>query len=201
MRELLEQYVLDEPMAQLERWWRTAEQHDLTLPEGMVLATVGADGRPSARVVLLKQLDAEGLVFYTNYGSRKGAELDARPSGTVVVWWPELERQVRVEGQVERVDAATSDAYFASRPRGSRISAWASPQSQEVSDRPSLDALADAAETRFADGEVPRPDFWGGYRLRPERVEFWQGRAKRLHDRLRYHREEDGTWSIHRLAP
>ena len=201
MHDLLEQYVLDEPMAQLRRWWQTAEQQGLTLAEGMVLATVGADGRPSARVVLLKQLDAAGLVFYTNYQSRKAVELDARPDASVVFWWPELERQVRVMGQVERVDAATSDAYFASRPRGSRISAWASPQSQAVADRPALDALADAAEARFATGDVARPPFWGGYRLRPETVEFWQGRARRLHDRLRYERQAGGQWTLVRLAP
>ena len=201
MHKLLEQYVLDEPMAQLERWWQTAEQQGLTLAEGMVLATVGADGRPAARVVLLKHLDAAGLVFYTNYQSRKASELDAHPDASVVFWWPELERQVRVEGRVERVDAATSDAYFASRPRGSRICAWASPQSQTVADRPALDALADAAEARFATGDVPRPPFWGGYRLRPETVEFWQGRARRLHDRLRYECKASGEWAIVRLAP
>mgnify|MGYP002636829301 CR=1 FL=1 len=201
MHDLLESTVLDEPMAQLQRWWKTAEQQGLTLAEGMVLATVGPDGRPSARVVLLKHLDQAGLVFYTNYSSRKAAELDAHPAASVVFWWPELERQVRVEGQVEKVDAATSDAYFASRPRGSRISAWASPQSQVVPDRPTLDGMAEAAETRFATGDVPRPPFWGGYRLRPEIVEFWQGRARRLHDRLRYRRSADGTWSLERLAP
>lgn len=201
MHDLLESTVLDEPMAQLQRWWKTAEQQGLTLPEGMVLATVGADGRPSARVVLLKHLDAAGPVFYTNYSSRKAGELDAHPAASVVFWWPELERQVRVEGQVEKVDAATSDAYFASRPRGSRISAWASPQSQVVPDRPTLDSMSEAAETRFATEDVPRPPFWGGYRLRPEIVEFWQGRARRLHDRLRYRRSGDGTWSLERLAP
>ncbi len=201
MRELLEQYVDDEPTDLLARWWKTAQQHDLTLAEGMILSTVSDDGCPSARAVLLKHLDVDGLVFYTNYDSRKARELTANANACATFWWPDLERQVRVEGTVERVDAATSDAYHARRPRGSQISAWASPQSEVVADRPSLDALSDIAEAQFADGDVPRPPFWGGYRLRPRRVEFWQGRARRLHDRLVYSRGPDGDWIIERLAP
>ncbi len=201
MRELLEQYLEDEPTDLLARWWRTAQQQGLTLAEGMVLSTVGADGRPSARLVLLKQLDARGPVFYTNYNSRKARELAGNDRACLTFWWPDMERQVRVEGRVERVDAANSDAYFASRPRGSCLSAWASPQSDVVADRPTLDAMSDEVEARFADGDVPRPPFWGGYRLRPERVEFWQGRARRLHDRLVYTRLPQGGWAIERLAP
>lgn len=201
MRELLEQYCLDDPLAFLERWWKTAEQQGLTLAEGMALSTVGADGRPSSRLVLLKGLDAEGLLFYSNYTSRKASELAHNPQAALLFWWPDLERQVRVEGRVEKTDAATSDAYFHSRPRGSRISAWASPQSQVVPDRATLERLSDELEARFEGQEVPRPAFWGGYRLRPDRMEFWQGRARRLHDRLRYLRNDDGSWRIERLAP
>ncbi len=201
MRELLEQYLEDEPTDLLARWLQTAEQQGLTLAEGMVLSTVGADGQPSARLVLLKQLDVAGPVFYTNYDSRKARELTVNANACLTFWWPDLERQVRVEGRVERVDGATSDAYFASRPRGSRLSAWASPQSQVVADRPTLDAMSTEVEQRFGQGDVPRPAFWGGYRLRPQRVEFWQGRARRLHDRLRYTRLDEGGWTIERLAP
>ncbi len=200
MSALLEQYAHPDPIAQLQRWLKTAEQAGLTLSEGMALSTVGADGQPASRVVLLKAVDQRGLVFYTNYDSRKAAELDAHPRAALLFWWPDLERQVRLEGSVERTDGATSDAYFLSRPRGSRISAWASPQSRIVTGRPELQALSDEYEARFDGREVTRPPYWGGYRLVPARVEFWQGRARRLHDRLRYERDGE-AWSIVRLAP
>ncbi len=201
MTAWLEQYALDDPIEQLRRWLKTAEQRGITLSEGMALATVDAAGRPSCRVVLLKALDEAGLVFYTNYESRKAAELDANNHACATFWWADLERQVRVEGVTERTDSATSDAYHAVRPRGSQISAWASPQSQPIADRPALEQLADRFAARFEGSDVPRPPYWGGYRLKPSRIEFWQGQARRLHDRLRYDRGPDGQWSITRLAP
>ena len=165
----------------------------------MTLATAAASGAPSARVVLLKGVD-HGFCFYTNRDSRKGRELDENPRAALVFWWPELERQVRVEGAVERVDDATADAYFASRPRGSKLGAWASPQSRPIPDRETLAALLKEIELENPEDEVPRPGFWGGFRVVPEAVEFWQGRASRLHDRHVYRRDADG-WRTERLAP
>jgi pyridoxamine 5'-phosphate oxidase len=171
-------------------------------PEAMCVASVGADGTPSARMVLLKHVDRRGFVFYTNYHSQKGEELTANP-GVALVWrWFPLERQVRVGGRAERVDDAESDAYFATRSRGAQIGAWASPQSQVLSSRADLEARVAEVTARFADGPIPRPPWWGGIRIVPESVEFWQGRESRLHDRLRYSRARasDG-WRIARLAP
>ena len=198
---LLEADVLADPLAQFGRWFEEAVAAAVPEPNAMTLATVSPAGDPSARVVLLKGVDDRGFSFYTNYGSRKGRELDATGRAALVFWWQGLERQVRVEGTVERVSAAESDAYFARRPRGSRLSAVASPQSAVVPDRAALDALAAEVAARYAGAEdVPRPDGWGGYRVVPHAVEFWQGRTSRLHDRLRYARTGDG-WRIDRLAP
>jgi pyridoxamine 5'-phosphate oxidase len=166
----------------------------------MTLATAGADGRPSARMVLLKGVDERGFVFYTNYGSRKAAELDGSGVAALVFWWPPLQRQVRVEGSVERVTREESEAYFRTRPVGSRLGAWASAQSQVIAGREVLERRLRELQEQFGDGEVPLPSFWGGYRVRPEVIEFWQNRSDRLHDRLRYRRVGEG-WTIERLSP
>ena len=188
-----------DPFDQFARWFDEAVAASLPEPNAMTLATVDATGRPAARIVLLKGVDARGFVFHTNYASRKGSEVDADPRVALLFFWAELERQVRIEGTAERVSAAESDAYFAARPRGSQISAWASPQSAPVPDRGWLEAQVAAVQARFA-SEVPRPANWGGIRVVPSRFEFWQGRESRLHDRLVWTREGD-RWTIGRLAP
>lgn len=188
-----------DPLRQFDIWLRDAVQAGLPLPNAMTLATVDAAGAPDARIVLLKGLEHGGFAFYTNYRSRKARELDARPSACLVFQWSELERQVRVEGAVQTVSAAESDAYFAARPLGARLSAWASDQSRVVENRQVLEAAVQEMTTRFGD-DPPRPPHWGGYRVLPQRIEFWQGRADRLHDRLLYTRSGAG-WRIQRLAP
>lgn len=199
-RAALDEHSVDaDPFRQFARWFDDAVTAGLPLPNAMTLASVAAGGRPSARIVLLKGFDARGFVLYTNYASRKARELDADAAAALLFFWAELERQVRIEGVAERVSAAESDAYFATRPRDSQLGAWASPQSDPVPDRGWLDARYADAAARFADG-VPRPPHWGGLRIVPERFEFWQGRASRLHDRLAWVRAGDG-WAISRLAP
>lgn len=188
-----------DPVAALAGWLKDAKAAGAPEPTAMCLATASLDGQPSARFVLLRGLDARGLTFYTNYTSRKGEELDDNPRLAAVFWWPLLERQVRVEGEAVRVSAEESDAYFADRPLDSRLASAASPQSQEVPDRSTLEAGVEAFKAEYPDGP-PRPDAWGGYRLVPDRIEFWQGRPARLHDRLLYTRAADG-WHVARLAP
>jgi len=190
-----------DPFGQFARWFAEALAASVPEPNAMALATTGESGRPAARIVLMKQLDARGLVFFTNYESRKGQELARDPRAALLFFWAELERQVRLEGVTERVSDAESDAYFASRPRLSRIGAWASPQSTTVADRALLEERFAAIAARYSDdAPVPRPPHWGGYRLLPDLFEFWQGRASRLHDRIVYRRAAD-AWTIERLAP
>jgi len=199
---LTESDVDPDPIRQFERWLQEAIAAELPEPTAMTLATVDAAGRPDARIVLLKGADERGFVFFTNYESRKGLELAVRPATALLFHWIELERQVRIEGTASKVTADESDAYFASRPRPARLGAWASPQSRVIADRGWLDHELALARDRFAAaGEaVPRPPYWGGYRVMPEVFEFWQGRESRLHDRLRYRRNA-ALWRIERLAP
>jgi len=200
-REALTEADVDaDPVVQFGRWFEQAEAAGLLEPHAMTLATATPDGRPSARMVLLRGFDERGFCFYTNYESRKGVELAANPRAALVFWWAELERQVRIEGRVERTSRAESEAYFHSRPPGSQLSAAASPQSRVITDRAVLERRVAELATDAPDGPVPLPDFWGGYRLTHEVVEFWQGRPNRLHDRLRY-RRADATWKLERLAP
>ncbi|HXU46648.1 MAG TPA: pyridoxamine 5'-phosphate oxidase [Thermoanaerobaculia bacterium] len=199
---LAEAEASGDPLEQFRRWFDQALAADPEDSNAMTLATADAAGRPSARVVLLKGYDERGLTFFTNFASRKGEELAANPRAALVFFWPGLDRQVRVEGRVERTSRAESEAYFASRPRGSQIGAWVSHQSRPIAGREELEREAEALEARYAGGEVPCPEHWGGYRLVPEVYEFWQGRPSRLHDRLRYRRKEgEGGWARERLAP
>jgi pyridoxamine 5'-phosphate oxidase len=188
-----------DPLRFFERWLRDAVEAGLPLPNAMTLATVAAEGVPDARIVLLKGLEHGAFTFYTNYRSRKARQLDARPAACLVFQWSELERQVRIDGSVGRVSAEESDRYFASRPLGARLSAWASAQSATVASRAELEKSLAEAGRRFGE-QPPRPEHWGGYRVSPERIEFWQGRPDRLHDRLLYTRA-GGAWRIERLAP
>jgi pyridoxamine 5'-phosphate oxidase len=198
---LVEADVDPDPVVQFGRWFDDAKAADLVEPSAMTLATASAEGVPSARMVLLRGVDQRGFVFYTNYESRKAAELAANPRAALVFWWGELQRQIRVEGPVERTSQQESAAYFRTRPLGSRLSAWASPQSRVIPGRAVLDERVAELAAGHPDGDIPLPPFWGGYRLVPEVVELWQGRPNRLHDRLRYTRSADGRWRIERLAP
>ncbi len=192
--------VHHDPVVQFRAWFQNAIDAGLHEPNAMILATATGDGKPSARTVLLKGYDKRGFVFYTNYEGRKAGELETNPRCALLFYWGELERQVRVEGTGSRISEQESDEYFTSRPRGSRLGAWASQQSWPVEDRSVLEERVLELEREYEGREIPRPPFWGGYRIEPEAIEFWQGRESRLHDRFVY-RREDGTWRIERLQP
>jgi len=189
----------DDPLALFLTWFSEAETAEITEVNAMVLATCDAEGKPHARVVLLKGLDDKGFVFYTNYNSVKGHNIAANPNASLVFFWKELERQVRIEGRIEKVSAEMSDAYFNSRPIDSRLGAWASEQSKPIADRQVLDDNYNKYKEQFGEN-IPRPEHWGGYRLVPESVEFWQGRSNRMHDRIRFNHKGD-SWQKERLAP
>lgn len=195
-----ESQVSADPIEQFGRWFSQALEADLLDPNAMTLATCGADGQPSARIVLLKEHDDQGFVFYTNYASRKGEEMAGNASAALLFYWGALERQVRIEGSVEKVSAAESDEYYQQRPLGARLGAWASAQSRVIDNRAALEARLDAVTAQYGD-DPPRPPHWGGYRLRPRLLEFWQGRPNRLHDRVRYLLRNDMRWAIERLSP
>lgn len=199
--ELKRSQLNDNPFEQFSQWMDAALQHIPNDPTAMHLSTVDASGQPHSRVVLLKQFDSKGLVFYTHYDSDKGSEMAANTRVAALFFWPEMERQIRVEGAVEKIPAAESAAYFHSRPRDSQLAAFISKQSSPVSSRDELELRLQAAQTAYADQEVPHPPHWGGYRIVPQRFEFWQGRPSRLHDRFRYDRLNEHNWSITRLAP
>ena len=200
--ETLDEQLIDrDPIAQFQRWFADAIAAGLPLPEAMSLSTITPEGKPAARMVLLKRVDDEGFVFFTNYRSAKARELAANPNASLVFFWPQLERQVRIEGVVSKTSTAESRDYFASRPRGSQIGAWASPQSEVIPGREVLEQRRAELEEAYRDREIPWPEHWGGYCLKPERIEFWKGRRDRLHDRILYVKQPDGSWAIQRLAP
>lgn len=196
---LLESAILADPLAQLQRWLQEAHDAGVLEPHAMCISTV-FEGRPSSRMVLLRGLDARGLVFYTSYFSRKGREISANPHAAALFYWAQLERQVRIEGSVDQLSEDESDAYFAGRPRGHQLGAWASEQSEPVEAREILDQRMQDYAERFEGEEVPRPHSWGGYVIRPERIEFWQGRPNRMHDRLEFVRGP-AAWTMRRLQP
>jgi len=199
--EGLDEKTIDrDPIRQFQTWFNDAFEAKLPLPEAMTLATATRDGKPSARMVLLKQVDHDGFVFYTNYNSAKAEQLDANPHAALVFYWAKLDRQVRIEGSISRTSREESLAYFATRPRESQIGAWASEQSEAISSRTVLEERAAELEQQYRDREIECPEHWGGYRLKPERIEFWKSRIGRLHDRILYQREGD-SWTITRLAP
>jgi len=200
LAELDESSVAADPYTQFERWFAEAQRAEVPEPNSMILATSGADNCPNLRAVLLKRFDERGFVFFTNYNSDKAREIDENPKAAAEFIWLELERQVRIRGRCEKVSTAESLAYFATRSRDSRIGAWISDQSKIIGSRKLLQMQFEKMKAKFKDGNIPLPDFWGGYRLIPESIEFWQGRESRLHDRILYTRETDG-WRIERLAP
>jgi pyridoxamine 5'-phosphate oxidase len=190
-----------DPIKQFDNWFAAAVAANIHDANAMALATATTDGKPSARIVLLKDFDERGFVFYTNYASEKGRQLEQNPRAALVFYWMEVERQIRIEGTVKKVSREKSEHYFRTRLAGAQIGAWASHQSEVIDGRRVLDARLAEMTQRFAGGEIPLPPHWGGYRLAPETIEFWQGRANRLHDRFRYRRQPDGSWIIDRLAP
>jgi len=201
LQTLSENEVAADAIAQFDQWWDDAVKSELEEVNAMTLATASANGIPDARIVLLKGYDKNGFIFFTNYQSNKGKELEQNPNACLVLFWAALERQVRITGTVEKISASESDAYFVSRPAGSRIGAWASPQSEVISKREVIENNLKDYEQQFSDNNIPRPPHWGGYIVKPVQIEFWQGRSSRLHDRIRYTLQVDGKWLIERLAP
>ena len=198
---LLIEELESDPIVQFEKWFREAWDENYPMPHAMSLATASAEGLPTVRTVLLKGYDSNGFVFFTNYGSRKAKQISNNPQAALLFPWVRLGRQVTVAGRVEKISKSESVQYFLSRPRGSQLSAWASAQSTVISSRAILESAFATVKRRFADGEVPLPDFWGGYRVDPDNIEFWQNRKDRLHDRFLYNRGENGAWRIDRLTP
>lgn len=201
LQSLLEKEMDVNPLKQFETWWQQAIESKIEEPNAMTLATCTKSGKPSARIVLLKGITENGFVFFTNYTSRKGKEIEENPFVSLLFFWKEMERQVRIEGSIKKVSAAESDDYFCSRPRASRIGAWCSPQSTVIENREFLQNNMEKYNSHFGKENIPRPDFWGGYMVEPNRIEFWQGRPGRLHDRLQYSLTENKLWNIERLAP
>ena len=199
--ELVEKNVPSNPIPMFKRWFQEALKAEVLDVNALALASISASGKPSNRIVLLKGLDSRGFTFFTNYESRKGKELRQKPVASLLFFWPQLSRQIRIDGKVSKVSTHESDVYFKTRPRGSQLGAWASNQSQTVPNREYLEARMRALEEQFAGKTIPRPPYWGGFRLVPNTLEFWQGRPNRLHDRLQYQRKGQGGWKISRLAP
>jgi len=200
-KAITKENVQDDPFDQFSAWFDEAMESDVTDANAMTLATADSSGQPSSRIVLLKGFDSEGFRFYTNYESRKGHDLKENPKASLNFFWPALERQICIRGSVKKLSREESEAYFKTRPRDSQLGAWASSQSSEVRDRQELENKLSEVSSRFEQEEVPIPDFWGGYILRPDYIEFWQGRPGRLHDRILYTRESGGDWKIKRLSP
>lgn len=201
LQDLHESEIDPNPFIQFKVWFAQALAAQLPEPNAMTIASATPDGKPSARMVLLKDFDERGFVFFTNYNSHKGRELSTNPQAALVFWWAELERQVRISGRVEKVSAADSDQYFYSRPANSRLGAWVSNQSEAIANREELERRWQEFQHQYANQEIPRPPHWGGLRVIPTEIEFWQGRSSRLHDRLLYRRLDDGSWKIERLSP
>lgn len=201
LKALLEEDVAADPFEQFGRWWHDAIESSIIEVNAMTLATATKSGVPAARIVLLKGFSEKGFVFYTNYQSNKAQHIEENPAVSLLFFWKELERQVRIDGRIEKVSEAESDAYFSSRPQASQTGAWASPQSQPIANRYVIEEKFLEYSEQFKNGQITRPPHWGGYRVMPERVEFWQGRSSRLHDRIQYWLHPDGSWKIQRLAP
>ena len=201
LKSFLETDAKADAIEQFSAWWQDAIKSEIEEVNALTLCTATSDGKPSGRIVLLKGYDAEGFVFFTNYNSNKGKELEANPQACVVFFWKELERQVRIDGTIQKISVAENDDYFFSRPFGSQVGAWASPQSTIIKSREIIETNVERYQKEFAVNPISRPAHWGGYRVIPKSLEFWQGRQSRLHDRLLYTLQEDGQWKIERLAP